>query len=335
MHTGKSYKLPEFLVWTRRTIYVLVILSVVPVVLYQWLGLKWLVMPWGVVFLLGASVALSAGFKNTQTFNRLQEAQQSWASIVSLSRAWGVMCRDSIADPEQARRLVYRHLAWLAALRHQMREVKPWENVGKANNAEYRRLYSIPERERTLESELERYIPESEAAQVLASDSRAVQVLSLQSAQIRQLLAQGLLTPAQFVDLQKMLRELIEQQSRGERIKNFPYPRQHAFINTLFVRIMCFLLPFGMIGEVERLNDAVDGWAKGHMVWMCVPLSLLISWMYTSLDQVGESTENPFEGGANDVPISHISEQIETELREMLGESHVPSPARRSGDIAV
>lgn len=68
---------------------------------------------------------------------------------------------------------------------------------------------------------------------------------------------------------------------------------------------------------------------------MCVPLSLLISWMYTSLDQVGESTENPFEGGANDVPISQISEQIETEPREMLGESHVPSPARRSGDIAV
>ena len=54
MHTGKSYRLPEFLYWTRRTIYVLVVVSVVPVALYQLAGWTWLVIPWGVVFLLGA-----------------------------------------------------------------------------------------------------------------------------------------------------------------------------------------------------------------------------------------------------------------------------------------
>ena len=167
------------------------------------------------------------------------------------------------------------------------------------------------------------------------SDSRAVQVLSLQSKDMRELLADGSLTVSQFAELQRLIRELIEQQSRSERIKNFPYPRQHAFINSLFVWILCFLLPFGMIGEFERLNDVVDGWAKGNMVWLSVPLSLLISWMYTSLDQVGESTENPFEGGANDVPISRICEEIEAELREMLGETNVPAPTRLAGDIAV
>ena len=31
MHTGKSYKLAEFLVWTRRDIYLLVVLGTVPV----------------------------------------------------------------------------------------------------------------------------------------------------------------------------------------------------------------------------------------------------------------------------------------------------------------
>jgi hypothetical protein len=30
MHTGKSYKLSEFLKWTRRDIYVLILLGVVP-----------------------------------------------------------------------------------------------------------------------------------------------------------------------------------------------------------------------------------------------------------------------------------------------------------------
>lgn len=335
MHVGKSYKLPEFLAWTRRTIYVLVVLSVTPVALYQLAGLKWLAIPWGIVFLLGATVALSAGFKNAQAYKRMQEAQQVWASIVGSSRAWGAMCRDYVPDPNQARRLVYRHLAWLTTLRHQMRNVKAWETMDEAQNVEYQRRYTIPERERTLMSELDLYIPRKEAAEVLASNNRALRVLALQSGEMNALLADGSLTVPQFCEIKATLRQLIEEQSLSERIKNFPFPRQYAFINSLFVWILCFLLPFSMIGEFERLNDVVDGWAQGNMVWLSIPLSLLISWMYTSLYQVGASTENPFEGGANDVPISHICEEIEAELREMIDETNVPTPSRVAGDIAV
>ena len=335
MHVGKSYKLPEFLAWTRRTIYVLIVLSVTPVALYQLAGLKWLAIPWGIVFLLGATVALSAGFKNAQAYNRLQEALQVWESIVASSRMWGAMCRDYVADTDHARQLVYRHLAWLTALRHQMRDVKAWETMGQAQNVEYQRRYAIQEREQTLEPERIRYLPSGETDEVLMSNSRALRVLALQSRQMNKLLADGSLTTQQFGEFQATVRQLIEEQSHSERIKNFPFPRQHAFINSLFVRILCILLPFSMIGEFERLNDVVEGWAKGNMVWLSVPLSLLILWMYTSLDQVGESTENPFEGGANDVPISHICQEIEAEMREMLGEANVPAPARVEGDIAV
>lgn len=45
------------------------------------------------------------------------------------------------------------------------------------------------------------------------------------------------------------------------------------------------------------------------MVWLIIPFSVIISWMYASFGQVGESTENPFEGNANDVPISQISKR--------------------------
>lgn len=335
MHTGKSYRLPEFLYWTRRTIYVLVVVSVVPVALYQLAGWKWLVIPWGVVFLLGATVALSAGFKNVQTFNRMQDAQQIWSTIASSSRIWGAMTRDLVAEPDRARTLVYRHLAWLTALRYEMRRKMVWEASEKVQNVEYRRHYSIPEREQSLEGELLKYLPRDELSQVLASRNPSLQVLALQSRATKQLLTDGALTMNAFAELQKTIRDFQDLQSRSERIKDFPYPRQHAFINTLFVRIMCVLLPFGMIGEFERMNEVVEGWAKGHMVWLVVPLSLLISWMYTSLDQVGESTENPFEGGANDVPISRICEEVETDLREMIGEANVPSPHRAQSDIAI
>jgi putative membrane protein len=42
--------------------------------------------------------------------------------------------------------------------------------------------------------------------------------------------------------------------------------------------------------------------------------------MYASLEQVGESTENPFEGGANDVPITMLCDEIERDLKDMFGE---------------
>ena len=44
------------------------------------------------------------------------------------------------------------------------------------------------------------------------------------------------------------------------------------------------------------------------------------------MDKIGESSENPFEGGPNDVPITALSRTAEIDLREMLGESNVPAP---------
>jgi putative membrane protein len=42
------------------------------------------------------------------------------------------------------------------------------------------------------------------------------------------------------------------------------------------------------------------------------------------MERIGEATENPFEGSANDVPISNISRTIEIDLKEMLDETNIP-----------
>jgi putative membrane protein len=63
MHSGKSYKLSEFIVWTRRNIYKTLFIGIVPVVLYEVADLKWLAIPWTVVSLLGTATAFIVGFK--------------------------------------------------------------------------------------------------------------------------------------------------------------------------------------------------------------------------------------------------------------------------------
>lgn len=335
MHTGKNYKLSEFLFWTRRSLFRLLLWSAVPTALYQLLDLKWLVIPWSVVALLGTATAFIVGFKNVQTYNRTWEARQIWSDIMAASRSWAMMCRDFIGDSGKAGEMIDRHLAWLTALRYQLRAHKAWEATGKSYNQEYEQFYRIPERETQLEQELLKYLAEAEQLYVLSKSNPAAQLLSLQSRSLKSYYAAGLLESARFAEMHSVLRELSGHQGRSERIKDFPYPRQYATINTLFVRLFCLLLPLALLREFNELNDHVTGVLKGHMVWLVIPFSALVSWVYTSLEQVGESTEHPFEGSANDVPISQMSRAAEIDIREMLGATDVPPALQAQHDIML
>ncbi len=335
MHIGKSYTIAEFLFWTRRSILWLLLLATVPTVLYQVFDLKWLTVPWPVVALLGTATAFIVGFKNLQTYNRTWEARQTWGAAISASRAWTMMCRDFIKDPDRSKAVIYRHLAWLTALRYQLRKEKSWETTNRSHNQEYKRFYSIPENEIPVEKELAKYITPEELEYVLSKNNPAAQLLSLQSDVLKNLNEERLLEDFRFLAMHNALREFSGHQGKNERIKNFPYPRQYATVNTLFVKLFCLLLPFAMLGEFNSLNDSIGGILKGNMVWFVIPFSVLISWVYISLDQVGESTANPFEGNANDVPISQMSRNVEIDIREMLAEADLPPVLQPQNNIVL
>lgn len=335
MHSGKSYKLGEFLFWTRRNIYWLLIIGSIPPILYEVVGLKWIAIPWTVVALLGTATAFLVGFKNTQTYSRTWEARQIWGSILNSSRIWGTMTRDFLNTPSQTKLLHYRHFAWLTALRYQLRDTRIWETAANAYNTEYQQFYTIPERETPLESELTKYLSSEELHYILSTKNRAVQIMSLQSKTLKELYDRDEIDSYQFVALNQVIKEFYDHQGRCERIKNFPYPRQFATINSLFIKLFCFMLPFSMLKEFDKLNESMEGLMKGNMVWLVVPFSVLISWVYTSLEQVGESTENPFEGSANDVPISQMSRTIEIDMREMLGETDLPAALQPRNNIIL
>lgn len=334
MNTGNHYKLSEFLIWTRRDIYTLIVLALIPTVLYQVLDIKWLAIPWVPIALIGTAAAFIVGFKNTQTYNRLWEARQIWGAIVNLSRSWGIMSRDftagSLPDKEAAeihRQLIYRHCAWLTALRYQLREPRSWENLEKSYFKEYRKFYTVAERDGRLEEELRKFLTAEEADYVLSKKNRAVQIIALQSRHLKSLKEQGYVESLNYVELENILVALIAEQGKSERIKNFPYPRQFASINLFFIWLFVIMLPFGMLNEFQKLGD--------HFVWLTIPFSVVVSWVFTSMEKVGESTENPFEGGANDVPITSMSRTIEIDLREMLDEKDLPPAITPSHNILM
>lgn len=335
MHVGRSYKLAEFLFWTRRNIFWLLVLGIVSTVFYQLLDFKWVAFPFTVVALLGTATAFIIGFRNQETYRRSSEARQTWGAMMSASRSWAIMCRDFVNDGDKTRELIYRHFAWITVLRYQLRSSRGWENTTKAYNKEYRKYYSVPEMETSLEQELQKYISRSELRNISCTKNKAMQLMSLQSDALKKLQEDGLIDEFKFSDMHIALRAFFDHQGRNERIKNFPYPRQYATINSLFMKLFCLLLPFGLLQEFDRLNDGMTGFLQGKMVWLVIPFSVLISWVFTSLEQVGESTENPFEGSANDVPISQMSRSMEIDIKEMLNETDLPSQLEPINNIIL
>ena len=99
MHSGRNYTILEFIYWTRRKIYVLVLLAILPTVLYATTGCTWIILPWPPIVLIGTATAFIAGFRNNATYGRSWEARQIWGRIVNSSRAFGIMAIDFIRHP--------------------------------------------------------------------------------------------------------------------------------------------------------------------------------------------------------------------------------------------
>lgn len=208
----------------------MLVVSSIPCALYYYLDATWIAIPWVPIALVGTAAAFITGFRNTQTYSRSWEARQIWGGIVNSSRTWGVMVTGFVRDPtgETAlhRELIHRHIAWLTALRFQLRESKPWENVKtKAIYIEYRRYYKIPEWESDMATELAPLITDSELKHVLSKSNKATQLIKLQSARLRELNEGGRLSDFNYVEMERVLKDLYDLQGRSERIKNFPYPR--------------------------------------------------------------------------------------------------------------
>ncbi len=338
MHSGKQYSFKEVILWTRKDIYFLLVIATIPTSCYVLLDWKWLAIPWLPIALLGTAVAFVVGFKNNASYDRVWEARRIWGAIINASRGWGIMVKDYVSTKHSVaatsseelknihQQLIYRHFAWVTALRYQLREPRVWEAVYQQHNAEYKnKFFTVDEHENKMEDALKPYLTDEEYKAVMGKTNKAAQILALQSTHLRLLLEKGLIEDFRHMELERILIELYNQQGASERIKNFPYPRQYATLNKWFIKVFIILLPLGMLQEFEKLG--------GNLIWLSIPFSALASWVFTTMERIGESSESPFEGSANDVSITAMSRTIEVDLREMFGMADIPPALKPVNNI--
>jgi len=349
MYTKKVYRIKEMFMWTRfETLWFILLISAW-VAAYFFLDIGWFKIPWTPMALIGTAVAFVIGFQNNAVYGRIWEARKIWGGIVNTSRTWGVFVQDMVSNEhadqplseeelaQETKTLTYRHIAWMTALRYAMRQSKPWETTTQhITNREWG--LKTPESVTTLEESLKPYLSEEELTHVMSKGNHQTAVLYLQSHHLKRLKEKGLIWEFSFLQLEGVIEEFFTLQGKSERIKNFPYPRQYASLNYYFMWLLLLLLPVALIPQFMEIGTTISGYYPvlgKAFVWLAVPIYSAVAWMFHTMERIGRTGENPFEGTSNDVPISSIARGIEIDLRQNLGEEKDAIPVQFPVDYGV
>lgn len=181
----------------------------------------------------GVALAIFLGFRNNSAYDRWWEGRKLWGGIVNHSRTWARQVTSLLHAPpaEQAalaelqRRLVYRHLAWLQALKQALRG----EPVG----------------------DVSKLLDEAEVAQLAREKNAAAFLLQQAGKDLAQAVQRGWLTDYRLDMMDRTLTELTSLQGGCERIKSTPIPTAYRVFTHRFTRAYITALPLGLVEHIE------------------------------------------------------------------------------------
>jgi putative membrane protein len=286
--------------------------------------------PWLPISVVGTAVAFYVGFKNNSAYDRLWEARKIWGAVVNSSRSWGASVRGFVGNQftekglseaelkSIRKRLIYRHIGWMYALRSQLLIPTEWEHINQ--NRHVKKTTEMRQKnfgvglyaDEITKIELSEFLPVSEHDDLINYRNTATQIIDYQSQDLKRLREAHLIDDFRHMELQKIMNDFYTHQGKAERIKKFPLPRQYGSMSFIFIGIFIFLLPFGMVTEFHKLGD----WGA----WLSIPFSVIVCWIFLMMELVGDYSENPFEGLGNDIPMLSICRTVEIDLKEMIGE---------------
>ncbi len=281
-----------------RPLLALVLWDVVIVLAFKLLGWTWVGSKNVPLALYGSAIGIIVGFRNNSAYGRWWEGRGLWGAVVNNSRSFArQVCSTMHPSPEldgadtlalhaMQRNLVFHQIAYVHALRQHLRQLSPWD-------------------------ELTPLLPETEIHALHASKNVPLTLQQTMGRLLRESKNRGWIDALEWQSMDRNLDDLADAQGGAERIKNTPLPKQYDFFPMLFVQIYCLLLPIGM---VENLG------------WFTPLGSTLVGFMFLALDKIGRDLEDPFDNKIYDVPLTAITRTIDINLRQLLGETDLPTP---------
>lgn len=237
--------------------------------------------------LIGIALAIFLGFRNSASYERYWEARKLLGSLLNASRALTRQYLTWVEPRTDAQGFVHGIVAFVHALRHQLRGTDAGQQMASLLGAEV-------------------------AGGLARARSKPAMLLLHLGQRLGQASRDGRLHPQLASAMDQTLNELTAVLGGCERIANTPIPYAYAVIVHRTVYLYCFLLPFGLVGSIGLMTPLIV---------------TFIAYTFLALDALNEELEDPFGTLPNDLPLDHLTLGIEITLREMLGEADLPQQA--------
>ncbi|NNF19946.1 MAG: hypothetical protein HKN61_09215 [Flavobacteriaceae bacterium] len=306
--------------------------------MYHYLGWYFIDIPFEPLTIIGVAVAFYLGFKNSQSYDRFWEGRKIWGGIVNYSRTWAIKVLSFVdtGNDEQSReikqQLIHRHLAWVNALRVQLRQKRPWT---PEHGTLVESLLDIHGERNMASNEAYNFVSHSEYEELKQRVNPATHIIKNQSLIVAELRKNEHIDGFQEHQLMTVLEELYNLQGMCERIKNTPFPRQYAYFTKVFTWVFVLLVPLGLLNIFEtHVSEEINASDQTEFLFLqMIPFTILIMWIFTTMEMIGDISEDPFEGSTNDVPMTSLCRTIEIDLRDMLDEKELPDSIKPKDNI--
>ncbi len=246
----------------------------------------------------GTVLSLFLAFRTNEAYNRWWEARTLWGGMVNYSRTLArqvitlitlnqtKLVSNQAELKELHRELIMRHLAFVNALRINLRNQDSWD-------------------------QLEPFIDSQEMEKYKKSANIPTQIIQKQGERIRDLFDLQTAKDYRQMQFDRTLTELYNIQGSCERIKTTVFPQLYGYFTMAFTWLFASVL-------ITSLADEFD--------WQTLIMRSAVAYVFVTLDQLGRAMTNPFENKPQDIPMSSLCRTIEIDLKQQLGESEIPPP---------
>ncbi|MBL4689316.1 MAG: hypothetical protein JKY37_32285 [Nannocystaceae bacterium] len=287
MMVSSKSSLIGLLRWQQKNVLLYASAALMALLLIRAAELVWLELPVLPLQVIGAAIGIFVSFRTNSAYDRWWEARKLWGGLINVSRMFATQAVTYLApaDREVTTRLVHRHIAYVHALRSLLRGQDPLQDETF--------LAVVPDDPDSLrgQSNLTHALVHMQLHDVVALD------------------AQGKLSEFRTQSIDRSLTTILDVQGGCERIKNTPFPKGYGFIADRLVLTYAVLLPFALVHTLG---------------WMAIPANVLVCLSFSLISEAGRVLEDPFNLFWNGLPLSNMSQTIERNLRERLGETELP-----------
>jgi ion channel-forming bestrophin family protein len=235
--------------------------------------------------LIGLTLAIFLGFRNNTSYARYWEARMLWGEVLNDTRSLARQSLTLIDGDPPSQVFVHRLIAFVHALRHQLRGTDP-------------------------NADLERWLAEPERARLKGARYQPSTILLMAGEWLREQRQKGLLAAPLAQAMEVHIGHLSDALGGCERIASTPIQFTYAVIIHRTVYLYCLLLPFGLVDSIGVMTPVIV---------------TFVAYTFFALDALSSEIEEPFGTEPNDLPLDAMAEGIQTTLLELLGERDLPA----------